>query len=359
MANGFMDLSAVASQVAPKMVRNANGQMQVIYIDPKTGQQVNNLSGHQVTSVAPDLEQWGLDLSNHQPYTDDTNLIPNVNFSGAQYAPPDTPEQKPIENPQQELAPLANPAKGERPDSPSSSVGDSRSQGNNFGYFDKPGWMGALGALPGGLGLAGKGVNAVANMNNVSAVNAARDAMDVKELSDREAFGGAVKDRQGFVGNVDITNAAGATNPYSVGLEAETPSGKTTLTPDEARARAQANPANISLSADQKENKKSPLSGIKASIKTFMDDLFSDEDDKDKFPNAPNQPTQQPSKGFKSFTDKSGNTPQKSYDGTSYAGTNQGLDTPSETSGFGRFGNSSGLSDSAKGDVDKGKGGLY
>lgn len=317
-----------------QLVRGPNGQLQVQYIDLATGQVIMAPQGYNIVSPhIASLEDLGLlptkeQSSTKQPTTDQTK-------TEEEYIPP-------FEN-------------DGGLDKGGFSPGNlSRDQSNNYGYIDKPGWMGFTSSLPGALGIAGKGLNAAINANNVGAVNAARDAMDVDPLSAREAIGGTIKDRQGFVGNVGIKNQAGQVNQYSVGLEAMTPSGKTTLTPDEARRRAMANPANISLTENQDESKK----GLGSRIKDFVSSLFSDDEDDrgiDHFPDAPSMGT-----GFGSHEGSFNPGSATKYDGVSYSGQNMGLDTPSETRGtFGGRSGFGGLSDTARSEVDKGTGGLY
>lgn len=313
-----------------KMVRAADGTLQVQTIDPSTGQVVNNPADYNTsTSQIMGLDDLGLSPTK-EDQTDKQDLTT------------ETEEEYKYQGPGQ------NTGASDTGGFTNSGSGMARSESNNYGYIDKPGWVGATSALPSGFGLMGKALNAAINANNASAVNAARDTIDVDPLSTKDFAKGVMKDRQGFVGNVDITNALGDVNSYSVGLEAMTPSGKTTLTPDEARKRAAANPDNIKLSEDQDENKKS---GFGSKIRDFLDNLFSD-DETDNYPDAPSMGSSE-GEGFSG-------SGEESYDGTSYSGENQGYDTPSETGGS-RFGGDGlgGLSDTAKGDVDKGEGGLY
>jgi len=219
-----------------------------------------------------------------------------------------------------------------------------RDPSNNFGYFDKPTGMGFASNLPGALGIAGKGINAVVNANNVGAINAARGMMGIDGLTTRDVLSGIAKDRQGFVANVDITNQAGKIGSYSVSLEAMTPSGKTALTPDEARKRSAANHANIALSAKQDESKKGIFSGIKSMAKNIFDSMFGDDEDT----------KQVESKAFGTMTvaaPKSGGV----YDVFPDAPAAPKDTTPSRSQSESR----GGLSDAARDAVDKGTGGLY
>ena len=185
---------------------------------------------------------------------------------------------------------------------------------------------------------------AVVNANNVGAIDAARGMMGIGGLSTKDVLSGIAKDKQGFVANVDITNQAGKTNPYSVSLEAMTPSGKTALTPDEARKRSAANPANIALSAKQDESKKGIFSGVKSMAKNIFDSIFGDDEDT----------KQVESKAFGTMTvaaPKSGGV----YDVFPDAPAAPKDTTPSRSQSESR----GGLSDAARDAVDKGTGGLY
>lgn len=108
-----------------------------------------------------------------------------------------------------------------------------RSQENNFGYVDKPGWVSAIGMLPGGIGLVGKAFNSMINTNNTMAVNAARQAAGLPELSWKDTIAGSFRDNKGYVGDIVIDD-----QQYAIGLEAKNPVGRTTLTPTEAARRA-------------------------------------------------------------------------------------------------------------------------
>lgn len=293
-----------------------NGSV-VKFVDPATGQVVENPQGYNIWEPQiADIESLGLTPTHNQ------NEAPKTPETPA----PNNQYQNPTHVPEPGISDgnTNNPTPGNY----------HRDQSNNFGYIDKPGFMGLASHLPGVLGIAGKGINAAINANNVGAVNAARDVMDVDSLSPRETLGGVAKDRQGFVGNVDITNQAGKTNQYAVGLEAMTPSGKTTLTPDEARMRAFANPNNISLSKEQKEEKK----GLGSTIRSFLTDLFSDDEVE--------------------TTKIGGHTVAKEKSGGVYDKFPDAPAAPKDNKGF--SGNrGEGLSDAARDAVDKGPGGLY
>lgn len=172
-----------------------------------------------------------------------------------------------------------------------------RDQSNNYGYYDKPGWMGFTSMAPGMLGLAGKAVNAATNLNNVESVKAAQRTMAVPEIGPMGTAKGVVKDNKGFVGDYSINN-----QNYSVGLEAVDPVGRTTLTPNEARTRglltggitptpkAEVKQARKGFAQEFPDAKpKGILGNAMNSIGDFLGSFFGD-DDADGFPDAPDSP---------------------------------------------------------------------
>jgi len=229
-----------------------------------------------------------------------------------------------------------------------------RDPSNNFGYFDKPTGMGMLSNLPGALGLAGKGINATINANNVGAVDAARGMMGIEGLSNKDVLSGIAKDRQGFVANVDITNQAGKTNPYSVSLEAMTPSGKTALTPDEARKRSFANPENIELSKNQNESKKGLFSGIRSMASSIFSSLFDDDVETTK---VGNMTVASPKSGGK--YDQFPDAPSASTSNRGFSNVKESAHTEERERDTSLNGGRGGLSDAARDAVDRGTGGLY
>jgi len=110
-----------------------------------------------------------------------------------------------------------------------------RSPGNNYGYINQPGFLNFTQMMPGPVGTASKVAKAGIGINNLSATNEARETIG---LSPKNNFGSIVGSILGIrdpqrVANVSINNKS-----YSVGLEAQTKQGVTTLTPNEARQRS-------------------------------------------------------------------------------------------------------------------------
>lgn len=238
-----------------------NGEQMMVYVDPATGQEVQNPTGYAITNsnITP--------LNDPQPVEKSTTA--------------------------KQLYPRVIPVSGngERDTRASHGISDPRNPSNNFGYVNKPDWASLVSIAPGPLGIAGKIGNAVVNANNVSAVNTARDMMNVPEQTFGEKAKGIAKDNKGFVGDYNINNET-----YGVGFEAMTPDGRTALTPNEARLRSNATgitQANKQQSAVNKAefDRQNPqhhhgfISSIKDHLSQMLDGVFGN--DQGGFPDAP------------------------------------------------------------------------
>lgn len=224
-----------------RIKRGSDGQIKVVYVDAQTQQELTSLVGYTVNTqneLAKEDFPHGLQsmldmphglsaigLTPTLPSTEQpSQLTPNTGFL----------------NDEEWLRKLG----GRDPDT-YTDAGD-RTQANNFGYIDKPGFLSIASSLPGIPGLIGKGVNAAINANNVAAVNAAREALGLPEQSAKEALKGVVQDNKGVVAEVTIGK-----QQVPIGLEATTPSGRTTMTPAEALSRARANDVAIQEATEE------------------------------------------------------------------------------------------------------------
>lgn len=244
-----------------------NGEQQMVYVDPATGQEVTNPTGYAVTDSNS--------LTQVNPLQDEN---PNKQSAAKQMYP--------------RISPLESG--GGRDTGASHGSNDPRNPSNNFGYVDKPGWMSMLSAAPGAIGMAGKAVNVGINANNNSAISAARDAMDVPDQSFGEKAKGLVSDRHGFVGDYHVNK-----DTYGVSMEAMTPDGRTALTPNEARTRAQTgtgiSPATKAASEANKAlfDRQNPqhhnnfVSSIKDHLSSLLDGLFGPDDNSASFQESP------------------------------------------------------------------------
>lgn len=359
-----------------KVIRGPDGNLQTIYVDARTGQELASLNGYTI---------W-----NSQNYLDPDFEDDEEKSPAKEVIKEKEEEPREIGRGGRDTSGIDTPGLGGRgiadfsfgrDDSPRSSKpkGDAL---NNYGYIDKPKGMGFANMLPGPLGMAAKIANTAINMNNVSAVNEARKSLGLKDQGFLGRVGGTLKDKHGQVANVTL----GKEN-YSVGFEAQSPKGRTNLTPTEARQRmnqlaanemkrevdepeetetdedfsvpeAEENvqaPANSIKEAMDRVMKETPKNEVKTDEKNFkkeMDDLgqetgflssvkntissifdavnpFDDDDEvsTDYFPDAPKQTSR---------TSAASERGERSYDGKSYSGQNAGHDTPSERSGVGR-----------------------
>lgn len=218
-----------------RLVRNPDGTMSVVYIDPKTGQQVSNLAGYQI--VEPDnaasLSDLGLD-----PNKQKTEAAPTAPSTAdkVKEAVAEPRGESQFQNNAQPMERLAN---------------------DNYGYFNKPTGFGlAAGALGGMFGtMVDKGIN----LNNAVAIDEARKSMGLES----KGLGGLAKDtlfgsKDGRVADVNI-----GPHQFSVGFEALDKYGRTSMTPEEARRRSAAlDQPIVEATKDQ----------VRADVKAFKED---------------------------------------------------------------------------------------
>lgn len=291
-----------------RLKRMPNGLVTTVFVDAN-GVEVNP-NGYQILDSSPeaDLGQLGLD-----PLKDEKETIAQEVKSDIQPSPYDR-----------------------RGGGDGGSIGrgsSSRTAMNNFGYMDKPGWMGVTSFAPGPIGLAAKAANLGVNANNSAAVSQARSMIGVPDMGAVEKAKSYISDRQGQVADVDIGD-----QKYSVGFEAMSPDNKTNLTPNEARNRALTlggisltDPSAVKKGPETAPESRGVLSGFFSEARSFIDNMFSDVKNavtggtSNSFPTAPSP-----------AGSSGGSKGERSYDGKSYSGQNAGNDTPSEKSGIGR-----------------------
>ena len=218
-----------------RKIQGPDGKVQSYYIDLTTLQVVQNPADYKIISTGGQVEVTQ-DGTPHTPVVDTggAGLSGYDAIMQAQHGAPaptsviskegaDPMGIKPPMYPGEGEGTMGQNMAGKKP-------GDAT---NNFGYINKPAWAGLLGALPGPLGTVGKLGNMAVNASNTMATNTARGMLGLPEKdSVRDTIGGVMKDNKGKVADVEIGG-----EDYAVGLEAESPSGRTTLTPDEARVR--------------------------------------------------------------------------------------------------------------------------
>lgn len=196
-----------------KLVQDANGNLQVVYVDARTGNPVNNPKGYTVIEADNTV--------------DTTRAKTTGNVA--------TPEDKPATTTEMVQGTFHG-----RSDSPAlSAVTDDKKSmfGDQYGYTNKPGWMGFTSMLPGPLGTLGKFANIAINAENTQAVNDQREALGFSENSTAKNIASAVSDQKGYIGEATVTSATGTKTTAPVGFEASDKYDRTTYTPEEARRR--------------------------------------------------------------------------------------------------------------------------
>lgn len=193
-----------------KIIMDANGKQRVVYVDMKTGREVNP-QGYQVIETDNTVDTTQVTPTSNPTVTADPNNPQTKDKSVASQFVDHTTE--------------ANTAGG-----PTNSA-----IGGNYGYYNKPGWMGFTGMIPGPLGLAGKLGNAAINASNTQAVNEQRAALGMEPNSVAKNIGSTVFDQKGYIGDVSQKTPDGTTNTTPVGFEATDKYNRTTYTPEEAR----------------------------------------------------------------------------------------------------------------------------
>ena len=195
----------------PRLVRTESGLMTTIYVNPETGEQIPNLNGYTIISGNNYYQPDEVDDENKDGVVESDEIT-------------QTNTAKALEQ---------NKGGALESNGPTQGGPGNQNAANNYGYKSKPGFVGLAGMVPGPIGLAGKAVNLGWNANNLSATSTARAMLGLPDLTAGQTVKGLARDQKGQVGKVDING-----NTYSVGFEAMSPSGKTNLTPAEARQRA-------------------------------------------------------------------------------------------------------------------------
>ena len=263
-----------------QLVRNPDGSVSLQYIDNNTGQKLPSLDGYNLVEASNYLQLEDLGLDPLQQTKETTAEVV---------------KKKPI----------AEQREGGDSDSFSDPSGQGFARGgptNNFGYIDKPGWMGFASAIPGPVGLAGKAANIGINAMNTSAVNEARSMMGLPKQSFMENVKSTVKDQHGQIGDVKIQTPQGIAQ-YPVGFEAQDKHGRTNMTPQEASLRARANQSDLSLASkpevkssvsDFKAEYPNERQGLLSKVEGFIDNLFGRDSESSYasgFPDAPAAPS--------------------------------------------------------------------
>lgn len=141
-----------------------------------------------------------------------------------------------------------------------------RSSANNYGYEPNSIVGSVMGLAPGPIGLTGRALKTVENINNAKAAQAAAKTIGVKDIVGPSTLGGAVRGvNKGHVADVTIDGKT-----YSVGLEATDAQGRTTLNPEEARMRGLLSKTGIKKATEEEveaAKQEAKKTGIKAESK--------------------------------------------------------------------------------------------
>lgn len=206
-----------------KLKRGEDGTMSIIYVDASTGEQLQSTEGYIVYSAA-EAEKAGLNIS-------DAGTNTTTNATEDDEEDKETSAERVIKSASEDDGEIQTPARS----SSSSGLLD-RSYTNNYGYINTPDWLGMAGFLP-VVGGAAKAADRVAGANNTIATGNAREDMGL-ETGGLGAIGRAIGNVLGLRDESMVANVKIGDNPYAVGLEATNALGQTTLTPQEAQARA-------------------------------------------------------------------------------------------------------------------------
>lgn len=259
--------------IIPTTIRLPDGSLGTVNFDTVTGQQVGTPTQ---TNKIQTNDAFTSDL-------DELGLSPT----------PETPEApKPTVAQEVKKAPVDRSNGGDRaqeagqggPSTQQAGLANfGRSATNNYGYINRPGALGFASMLPGAAGMAAKAVNAGISANNTAATNKAREQLGLDKVSFGRALGNMFSDQKGQVADVKVGQ-----NQYSVGLEALDKTGRTTLTPTEAAARAASNATSLieatpaeskAARAEFTEEHGSWLDRARTAVGDIFSSIFSGDDD--------------------------------------------------------------------------------
>lgn len=316
-----------------KVVRGENGLPQVIYIDSQTGEQLNSLEGYQVITAGntETFDATKPSASGEDP-TDEKNTTAGR-------------IKREVTNPESD-SDGSNTSSGGRGIQGLGNFLD-RSAANNYGYIDTPKALSLAGFIPGPIGTVAKTADRAVGVNNTLAANEARKSMGLGNLGIAQVIGNILGLRdESSIADVNVNN-----RDYSVGFEALTPLGQTTLTPNEARRRNLAGTPLTELTlAQRKERNKSwkesefakKDTGLLGGLRNAISGLFgglSGQYDVNDFPDAPSPVTTNSNSFYDNF---GGYSPEDSPIGSFYGNDgndgNGGYNTPSGLGGSGAGG---------------------
>lgn len=192
-----------------KTIQNPDGTVQTIFVDAKTGKQVNP-KGYQIIqqSNIPDTTRNSTEVQNNITAPGENSRVSNTEIVSGTKESPNSSVQKAV-----------------------------NTSDENQGYVNKPAALGLTGFLPTPLALAGLATNLGLNANNQKQIADQRTALGFSEPTTGQKVGGTVFDTHGYIGEAKISRANGTQEIVPVSFEAVDKNNRTTLTPEEARKR--------------------------------------------------------------------------------------------------------------------------
>jgi len=191
-----------------KVIRTPDGALKTIYVDVRTGREVGNPQGYNVIES-------------------DNVLTPQPSSSSTQ----DQNQGQQEKTVAKEIINQHGPGQVAR-----EVTQDSKSKmTDQYGYTNKPGWMGFTGYIPGPVGLMGKALNLGVNTANTQAVNEQREALGFSPNPLGKNLVSGLIDQKGYIGEASTTRIDGTKSIAPVSFEAEDKYNRTAYTPEEAR----------------------------------------------------------------------------------------------------------------------------
>jgi hypothetical protein len=204
-----MDQGFVAKPYAiKKVIKAPDGTLRVVYQDIRTGKVVNP-EGYQVIQSDNTID----------------NQVTTTQGQSVAKPTTQTDKQNSDNNITQDIL-QSHDASHVATDTAHTDAGSS--------YFNKPGWMGFAGWLPGPLGTLGLLGNLGINASNTEAVNKQKEALGFT-TNPMSTLGGVAIDKHGYIGDLASTRPNGTVTSTPVSFEATDPNNRTTYTPEEAR----------------------------------------------------------------------------------------------------------------------------
>lgn len=214
----------MAGMAIQRLMRSEDGAISAAYIDLATLQPVENLEDYQV------IEPMDIQIED-LPYADlPENAVPVTEPGEVPAEAKTLSEIRKFSDEQQQ-----NRSGLQEQDNPFDLKDPKNTESNQFGYTKKPGFVSAIGKVPGTIGMFGKVANLAYNEINREAREKARSYLGLEpEKGFKSTIGALAKD----VGPNVAEDVSINERNYDIAQDGMTKSGKLALTPNEARQRA-------------------------------------------------------------------------------------------------------------------------